>query len=624
MRIFLCSRNLSYAASGCDAAFVAAAWALDPHQSLRHYGYQSWQTDSGLPQNTVHAVLQTSDGYIWLATEAGLVRFDSVKFTVFTRKRHTATGKRSRYFALGGQVRTLCGSAPRTASPAIATAYSSAFPNTSGRSVWSIFQDREGSVWVMTSAGLLRSDGSRFSRLPAFRRWTKPAACLSRGDGSLWLSTTEGLFHAAPMAVAAASAFTRPARAVSRRFRPSRSGRKGRVWAGTQSGLEICGAAACEAIHSGSRDKECARAGRTDARRHLDRRRCRPCFYDQRARRRRCDSTHEGRSAIRPHQLLFCDREGALWIGTVPEESRVSSMERSKSFTPREGFSSNAVLSIVEDREGNLWLGTESGGVDILRDRKFTTYTAQDGISDDHILAVTRTMREPCGWEHSGGGLDHAISRPSTKTASPRSQQPMDSPATSCFPSPARPTAIYGWELRTGLTACTTGKSTCSPRPTAWRTTSCARSISTRRARSGSARAAASRNSRTENSPLGPPSTDWAATWWARCCKRGTARMWISTLGGLTQLEQRHFRNYTEKDGLSNRVITALHQDADGTLWIGTNRRRPQPLAQRSIQGNPSRKARRCRQTSTAFSQTTPAISGSARTKASTAPTATT
>src|SRR6202012_1169926 len=61
------------------------ATALDPRDPLQHYGYQSWQTDDGFPQNTVHAVLQTRDGYLWFATEAGLVRFDGVQFAVFDK-----------------------------------------------------------------------------------------------------------------------------------------------------------------------------------------------------------------------------------------------------------------------------------------------------------------------------------------------------------------------------------------------------------------------------------------------------------------------------------------------------------------------------------------------------------
>src|ERR1700690_2585451 len=57
--------------------------ALDPGKPLTSYQRQNWQTESGLPQNTVHAILQTHDGYLWLATEGGLVRFDGLKFTVY-------------------------------------------------------------------------------------------------------------------------------------------------------------------------------------------------------------------------------------------------------------------------------------------------------------------------------------------------------------------------------------------------------------------------------------------------------------------------------------------------------------------------------------------------------------
>ncbi|HEX4581541.1 MAG TPA: two-component regulator propeller domain-containing protein, partial [Acidobacteriaceae bacterium] len=60
--------------------------ALDPRQPLRQFGQQLWQTDNGLPQNTVHAIRQTQDGYLWLATDGGLVRFDGIDFTLFDRR----------------------------------------------------------------------------------------------------------------------------------------------------------------------------------------------------------------------------------------------------------------------------------------------------------------------------------------------------------------------------------------------------------------------------------------------------------------------------------------------------------------------------------------------------------
>ncbi|MGH9825780.1 MAG: two-component regulator propeller domain-containing protein, partial [Blastocatellia bacterium] len=47
--------------------------ALDPHKPLNQYTHVVWQTENGLPQNTVHQVVQTRDGYIWLGTDGGLV-----------------------------------------------------------------------------------------------------------------------------------------------------------------------------------------------------------------------------------------------------------------------------------------------------------------------------------------------------------------------------------------------------------------------------------------------------------------------------------------------------------------------------------------------------------------------
>jgi ligand-binding sensor domain-containing protein len=69
----------------CCAFFAAAAsvYALDPRTPLWEFGHQSWQSDSGLPQNTVGAIVQTRDGYLWIGTEEGLVRYDGIDFQVF-------------------------------------------------------------------------------------------------------------------------------------------------------------------------------------------------------------------------------------------------------------------------------------------------------------------------------------------------------------------------------------------------------------------------------------------------------------------------------------------------------------------------------------------------------------
>src|SRR5437867_1239533 len=61
---------------------VAEVFAFDLHDTV----LDSWSTENGLPQNSVYAIMQTRDGYLWLATQEGLVRYDGVRFTLFNRR----------------------------------------------------------------------------------------------------------------------------------------------------------------------------------------------------------------------------------------------------------------------------------------------------------------------------------------------------------------------------------------------------------------------------------------------------------------------------------------------------------------------------------------------------------
>src|SRR6201996_5787065 len=113
--------------SGVCALWMAcahAAVALEPQRSLEHFGHQAWRTDSGLPQNTVHAILQTRDGYLWLGTDGGLVRFDGVDFVTFDAE-----------------------NTPQFKSDAI----------------YDLLQDGSGALWISTAAGLLRYRNGGFS-----------------------------------------------------------------------------------------------------------------------------------------------------------------------------------------------------------------------------------------------------------------------------------------------------------------------------------------------------------------------------------------------------------------------------------------------------------------------------
>src|SRR5678816_982871 len=98
--------------------------ALDSSRELSQYGHEVWLTENGLPQNTVHSIAQTRDGYIWIGTEEGLARFDGIRFTVFD-KQNTAQLK-SNY-------------------------------------IRALFADRQGALWIGTAEGLVRLFNGTFN-----------------------------------------------------------------------------------------------------------------------------------------------------------------------------------------------------------------------------------------------------------------------------------------------------------------------------------------------------------------------------------------------------------------------------------------------------------------------------
>src|SRR5579864_7289398 len=67
---------------GLPPSVCGADDALKP---INQYVHNVWRTEEGLPQNSVQVILQTRDGYLWMGTEEGLVRFNGVQFTLFNK-----------------------------------------------------------------------------------------------------------------------------------------------------------------------------------------------------------------------------------------------------------------------------------------------------------------------------------------------------------------------------------------------------------------------------------------------------------------------------------------------------------------------------------------------------------
>ena len=65
--------------------FAVSASAVDPTRTVSQYLHESWGTERGWPGGSITAIAQTSDGYLWIGTDKGLVRFDGLNFHQFER-----------------------------------------------------------------------------------------------------------------------------------------------------------------------------------------------------------------------------------------------------------------------------------------------------------------------------------------------------------------------------------------------------------------------------------------------------------------------------------------------------------------------------------------------------------
>jgi ligand-binding sensor domain-containing protein/signal transduction histidine kinase len=534
---------------------AAPAWGLDPHMPLAQYGYQSWQTDTGLPQNTVHAIVQGRQGYLWIGTEGGLVRFDGAQFRVLTHATTPALpsdlidnlmedGAGTVWISTSG------GLARMRAGKVEAFGPDRGMPATQ---VWHVFDEvRTGGerVWVLSAAGLFRIDpapgGDRAERVPLDEDLTENSRMVTGRDGALWLGTAEGPVRIDPDGSAHAMGTTGEVLALT-------VDGSGTAWVGLRSGLEACtkecrsvpvsGGGAVEALTADA-------AGRiwigTDT-----------GLFTEEVGRVRAFPRVVGRVSY-----LTCDRQGIVWAGTAKGLMRLTRAGGGE-LLPHGG---DVYLTAAEDREGDLWLGTEAGGLAVLRDRKFASLTAQDGLSEEYVLALAQGPDGAVWAGTKGGGLN--VYRGGRFRALTTAQGMASNVV---FAVAAAPNGDVWAGTPDGLNLIRDGQV---------RVLTTADGLADDFVRSlyvgrQGALWIGTRHglSRYANGAF----TTWTAAdglgsdLIGAMTQSRDGDLWIGTLGGLSRLRHGQFTNFTTRDGLSSNIVTALHEDADGTLWIGTN-----------------------------------------------------
>lgn len=381
-----------------NALLTALCCVFLHFSAFAQYRFENWTTDHGLPQNTIPAITQTRDGYLWVGTYNGLARFDGVRFTVFD-KSNTKAFSNNRVSDLyedssgalwigivqGGVLRYQNGVfTPFTCDQGLpdnnimmgirSSPGSMPLIFTDAGAVWwrdgrfvpyevsgspneiQMYQGPSGTNWVVDKSGIHeRKNGQRTEYVFPVEAGLLPGLKFYEDrDGALWLSVSpRGLFKFKDGKVLdyTQRVQLRPLTSVSAIVEDA----DGSFWFSTNAGL----------IHF----KEGAQDEVTNF------------------------TTANGLSS-NGISKLFLDRENTLWIGT--DGSGLNRMTRQfiSGYSVEQGLSGNVAHSVMEDHAGNIWVATQGGlsritnGVvtNYLPDRKPGSLPLQplQSLAEDH------------------------------------------------------------------------------------------------------------------------------------------------------------------------------------------------------------------------------------------------
>ncbi|NUN68769.1 MAG: hypothetical protein HUU02_03560 [Bacteroidetes bacterium] len=340
------------------AAFPAVAQSSkskgpDPKKAITQYTHEVWQTDHGLPQNSVTSIQQTEDGFLWMGTQEGLVRFDGVLFTVFD-KNNTPEIRHNHIVALAvNRQGTLI---IATHSEGLVAYKNGVFsrvlnvPQLEGTQLRHLHIDHRGSIWVSTrDSGLVRLDSTGTSH------FTKRDGLVSNNvwevtedaQGRYWVAAEGGISVIEGRSI---HSFTQKDGILAKENYSLLPLSGGEIWVGGRDGMQ-------RLRLDGNTLRETKRY------------------------------TRESGLASNGVYEMINDEQGNHWIGGDRGLTRIYNGTVS-TFTDKDGLSERLVNAVFVDREGNLWIGTDGGGLNVLKDGIFTSYSVKEGMPHNNTWAV--------------------------------------------------------------------------------------------------------------------------------------------------------------------------------------------------------------------------------------------
>lgn len=332
---------------------VSQAWAIDPDKALTQHVYEHWDAERGLPQNSVNAISQTPEGFLWLGTFEGVVRFDGHRMQMLSEEYAWRAGHAvSRMWVAPDGALWIgsldCGLSRIHDHQVQHWGIDDGLP---GNTVTAIAGNSQGEVWVGTSQGVARIRDGQLERVD-----TVPGRSVRDiafdVQGRAWIALRIGGLLRLDGAEVTSLGFDDPA-LIANTLLPRADGG---MWVGTSNGLFLAG--------------------------------------DEDVRPAALDPGLPGRIINK----LLRGRDGTLWIGFDGEGLARVRDGRVEAFGPQQGLANGFVQSLYQDEFDSVWIGT-NGGVSRLRDGVVTQYGLPEGLPGEFARTVVEDVN---GWIWAG------------------------------------------------------------------------------------------------------------------------------------------------------------------------------------------------------------------------------
>jgi PAS domain S-box-containing protein len=338
------------------------AFALDPALDISQYAHTAWKIREGFTKGTIGSIAQTPDGYLWLATEFGLLRFDGVRNVPWEPPPDQPLPSNSISSLLVAHDGALwIGTSKGLAS--WKDGKLTRYPQLDGFYVVSLLEDHEGTIW----AGTLGFPNGRLCSI------NNHSIHCDGEDGSLG-TLISGLYE----------------------------DRKGNLWVGGKIGLWRWKPGAVQFFSLPSEIGDIRAIGEDDDGTIIVGWRDRIVrLVDGKTEAYRPLSGAHNFSALK----MLRDRDGALWIAT---KVGLFHVHRGKTdvFAHPDGLSADWAASLFEDREGNIWVPTVYG-LDRFREFSVSTLTTRQGLSSDAVMSVL-AAKDGSIWFVADGNLSRS------------------------------------------------------------------------------------------------------------------------------------------------------------------------------------------------------------------------